>query len=193
MSHKPSKGRTPHIYADGFIYFLTARTANAEHILTTRKKKLIFVQVWNNLQKEYHVTAYHWILWSNHYHFLVHIPNGEHLHRLMNRLHSVTAMKMNELDGKKGRKVWQQYWDHCIRNEVDFWRHFNYITNNPIKHGWCVDLEQAAAYPYCGNRQWVEKRGSDFLFNLLCDYPVKDFEPEDERSSMRFLLGGKDV
>ena len=38
---------------------------------------------------------------------------------------------------RKGEvEVWQRrFWDHCIRNEDDYRRHFDYIHYNPVKHG----------------------------------------------------------
>ncbi len=37
-------------------------------------------------------------------------------------------------DGRRG--VWQpKYWEHTIRDEDDFERHFDYIHYNPVKHG----------------------------------------------------------
>ena len=37
-------------------------------------------------------------------------------------------------DGRRG--VWQpKFWEHTIRNEDDFERHFDYIHYNPVKHG----------------------------------------------------------
>ncbi|WP_446939099.1 transposase, partial [Pseudomonas aeruginosa] len=34
------------------------------------------------------------------------------------------------------RAIWQQrYWEHLIRNDTDYRRHFDYIHLNPVKHG----------------------------------------------------------
>jgi putative transposase len=34
------------------------------------------------------------------------------------------------------RGVWQRrYWEHLIRDEIDFERHCDYIHYNPVKHG----------------------------------------------------------
>ncbi|MEK7084356.1 MAG: transposase, partial [Patescibacteria group bacterium] len=179
LSHKPNKGRTPHLYADNFIYFLTARTINQQYYLNTHEKKKMFIQIWNNLTNEYHIKTYHWVLWDNHYHALFQLPTGDDLPKFIQRLHGVSSWRLNKLDNTKGRKIWQQYWDHCIRNEVDFWKHFNYITNNPIKHGWCATLEEAFTYSYCANRQWVEKQGKNFLYEMIRQYPIQNFSPEE--------------
>ena len=190
ISNRENESRPPHIYGDGLIYFLTARTADRKLVFNSTQGKNVFLKVWNNLTAEYGISVYHWILLSNHYHAIIQIPVGENLHRFMNRLHSITAKLSNDIDRTKGRKVWHQYWDHCIRNEVDFWRHFNYITYNPVKHGWCRSFEKALDYPFCGNRQWVRKRGKEFLSNVMMDYPIQNFVPEEVETPLNKLTGG---
>lgn len=38
---------------------------------------------------------------------------------------------------KKERAIWQRrYWEHTIKDEEDFARHFDYIHYNPVKHGY---------------------------------------------------------
>lgn len=37
---------------------------------------------------------------------------------------------------KQEKTIWQRrFWEHYIRNEEDFKRHFDYIHFNPVKHG----------------------------------------------------------
>jgi putative transposase len=37
---------------------------------------------------------------------------------------------------KREKGIWQRrYWEHVIRDDADFERHFNYIHYNPVKHG----------------------------------------------------------
>ena len=38
---------------------------------------------------------------------------------------------------KGERGIWQRrFWEHCIRDEVDYRAHVDYIHMNPIKHGY---------------------------------------------------------
>jgi REP-associated tyrosine transposase len=38
---------------------------------------------------------------------------------------------------KRERGIWQRrYWEHYIRDDIDFERHINYIHFNPVKHGY---------------------------------------------------------
>lgn len=49
--------------------------------------------------------------------------------------------------------LWQRrYWEHTIRDDVDFERHVNYIHYNPVKHGLagCV-----ADWPYSSFHRYV--------------------------------------
>ncbi|WP_245269339.1 REP-associated tyrosine transposase [Bradyrhizobium japonicum] len=37
---------------------------------------------------------------------------------------------------KGERGIWQRrYWEHTIRDEVDFARHLDYVHINPVRHG----------------------------------------------------------
>lgn len=52
--------------------------------------------------------------------------------------------------------VWQRrYWEHTVKDEDDFDRHFDYIHYNPVKHG---HVECPQDWPYSSFHRWV-KRG----------------------------------
>ncbi|MFC5695256.1 transposase [Pseudomonas sp. GCM10022186] len=48
---------------------------------------------------------------------------------------------------KRGeRGIWQRrYWEHLIRDQTDYQRHFDYIHFNPVKHG---HVRQVRDWPY---------------------------------------------
>ncbi len=51
------------------------------------------------------------------------------------------------------RGIWQRrYWEHTIRDQQDFARHFDYIHFNPVKHGL---VEHPADWPYSTFRRCV--------------------------------------
>jgi putative transposase len=48
-------------------------------------------------------------------------------------------------DAKGERGIWQRrYWEHTLRDEIDFERHCNYIHFNPVKHGHVSTVSQWA-------------------------------------------------
>ena len=56
---------------------------------------------------------------------------------------------------KTNIRVWQyRFWDHVIRNEDDFKRHFDYIHYNPVKHGIVGRPEDFKQSSYS---RWVKK------------------------------------
>ncbi|MGC4004394.1 MAG: transposase [Pirellulales bacterium] len=52
------------------------------------------------------------------------------------------------------RGVWQRrFWEHTIRNEDDFDRHFDYIHWNPVKHGY---VNCPADWRYSSFHRWAK-------------------------------------
>jgi putative transposase len=63
--------------------------------------------------------------------------------------------------------VWQRrFWEHTIRDERDFDRHFDYIHFNPVKHGLvsCPHFWTATSFHH-----WVEKGVYDQYWGCSCD------------------------
>ena len=53
--------------------------------------------------------------------------------RQMESLESVSVSRKN----KRERGIWQRrFWEHVIRDELDYSRHLDYIHYNPVKHGY---------------------------------------------------------
>jgi len=75
-------------------------------------------------------------------------------------------------------RIWYQYWDYCIRDEKDFWKHFNYIHNNPLKHGLVGNLESALKYEFSSGNLWLEEKGSEWLNSIFEAHPIIDFTPQ---------------
>ena len=47
---------------------------------------------------------------------------------------------------KNERAIWQRrFWEHTIRDEKDFQRHFDYVHYNPVKHGL---VQRVCDWPY---------------------------------------------
>jgi len=53
------------------------------------------------------------------------------------------------------RGIWQKrFWEHTLRNQEDYDRHFDYIHYNPIKHGIVKNLLD---YPYSTFHRWLRQ------------------------------------
>ena len=56
---------------------------------------------------------------------------------------------------KGERGIWQRrFWEHQIRNEVDFIKHVEYIHFNPVKHGL---VKSPIEWPYSSFRRYVKQ------------------------------------
>lgn len=54
---------------------------------------------------------------------------------------------------KGERGIWQRrYWEHTLRDGVDFARHVDYIHFNPVKHGHTARVRD---WPYSSFHRWV--------------------------------------
>jgi putative transposase len=55
---------------------------------------------------------------------------------------------------KQSRGVWQRrFWEHTLRDECDYTRHFDYLHFNPVKYGL---VNSPLAWPYSSVHRWVE-------------------------------------
>lgn len=74
-------------------------------------------------------------------------------------------------------KIWYQYLDHVISSEADFYRHLNYIHQNPVKHGFCKNLLD---YKFSSIHKYVEEFGKEWITDCFRSYPIIDFQPNFE-------------
>ncbi|HEX2829827.1 MAG TPA: transposase [Burkholderiales bacterium] len=66
------------------------------------------------------------------------------------------------------RGIWQRrFWDHVIRDEADFAAHFDYIHNNPVKHG---HVERAVDWPFSTFHRYV--RAGIYPFDWGCELGI---------------------
>ena len=198
-------------YYGGQVYFLSATCYEGVDMFCTDNKKRILKIKLKEISEEMGINIYGWVILNNHYHLLFHlnnfdesegvtnaslssmpeaprdtlacvIPSSKKLSNFIRRLHSITSKNLNEIDNTPGRKVWYQYWDYCVRNEIDFWKHFNYILKNPLKHKLAKNIEESFKYKFSSNPIWLEKFGFEGLEEGLIRYKVKEvwYDEEDE-------------
>jgi putative transposase len=78
--------------------------------------------------------------------------------------------------GHRSRGVWQRrFWEHAIRDDVDFNHHLDYIHYNPVKHRLATCPH---AWPHSTFGRWVRRGGyaSDWLCTCAGKTPcIPDF------------------
>ena len=137
----------------GATYFFTVNLRDRRSDLLVREIDLLRATVRATQQRyPFHIDA--WVVLPEHMHCLWTLPPGDAdfarrwkvikfaFARRLPREELITASQASR--GERG--IWQRrYWEHLIRDEQDYQRHFDYIHFNPLKHGY---VQQLADWPY---------------------------------------------
>jgi putative transposase len=161
-----------HLYLDNQIYFLTAHTYSDQSFLASGRIRQKLLDKIKNIFSMFRFDLYAWVLLINHYHLLFKTKQGGDLSKCIGKIHGGFAHDVNKAESQTGRKIWQNYWNRCIRSERDFWVHMNYIHHNPVKHGHAVKMED---YEFSSYGHWLEKNGADWMASVFQQYPIIDF------------------
>ncbi|MCK5085358.1 transposase [Candidatus Parcubacteria bacterium] len=164
----------PHWYQDNTTYFITSRTVNAKKYFNDYDKKNIIYNILREGIKKFKIDLYTFVILDNHYHLLFKIKKGLELSGFMGYVNGKSSKILNEIENKQGRKVWYQYWDRCIRNEKDFFLHFNYEHHNPVKHGYVKLQEEVLNYKFCSYKNWINEKGAEWMNDCFTRYSIKD-------------------
>jgi len=118
-----------------------------------------------------------WVILDNHYHIEFEAKESKILPKIINQLHGKLSCLFNKMDNMRGRKIFQNYWDTCIREEKDLWTRFNYIHHNPVKHGYSRRMED---YTFSSFGYYLGQKGREWLDDCFGRYPVIDFTLKEE-------------
>jgi putative transposase len=73
---------------------------------------------------------------------------------------------------QRRRGIWQRrFWEHAIRDEDDYARHFDYVHYNPVKHGY---VKRVQDWPYSTFHRYVEQGVYDI--NWGADLDARQFD-----------------
>jgi putative transposase len=181
MPHHP-----PHIYIDDTWYFITASTYPKKPVLSPDSHKNIVREQLRDLVAEFKLTLAAWVILGNHYHILIKSHSADQLAHFFGRFHGSTAFELNRCDQMRGRQVWHNYWDTCIRSEKDYWTRFNYIHHNPVKHGY---VSLMCKWEFSSYHYYLEHKGEEWLADSFRRYPVVDFTDPRENFIIDSITG----
>jgi len=174
---QPTRHHPPHIYLDDTWYMITSPVRDGQRLLRPEGYKDLVRDQLKVLVVEFKLNLAAWVILDNHSHILVKSRVGAEVSRFMGRWHGRTSYELNASDNTRGRQVWHNYWDTCVRTEADYWTRFNYIHYNPIKHGY---VKQFSNWPFSSYGYYLERRGEGWLLDVIERYPVIDFtDPND--------------
>jgi len=120
-------------------------------------------------------------VFSNHYHFVGHSPEGaedgaESLRVFLADLHRNSASWVNGLDGVEGRKVWHNFWEARLTFEKSYFARLNYVHQNAVKHG---VVPVANQYRWCSTA-WFEREAEPAMLRTIYGFKTDHVKVLDE-------------
>lgn len=145
----------PHLFVANTLYMLTASIHQKAYLMRSPRRKAEWRDAFHEAAKIYGWKVIAWVVLHNHYHAIVQSPEDAiNLSAFINSYHKFTARKWNMEDGFKGRQVWWNYWDTCIRGEGDYHNRLKYVFWNPVKHG---IVEEPAQYTFSNYTEYLHQ------------------------------------
>jgi putative transposase len=137
-------------YINGGTYFITQVTYQRQPWLSTEIGRIALREALQHVRQQHPFEIDAIVLLPDHFHTLLTLPEDDSNFSLRMRLikRYVTkyygeqlAIDLGASESRIARKesnLWQRrFWEHLIRDEIDFTNHCNYIHYNPVRHGLC--------------------------------------------------------
>ena len=127
----------------GASYFFTVNLRDRRSDLLVREIDLLRATVRaTRARHPFHIDA--WVVLPEHMHCIWTLPAGDR--DFAGRWQIIKAALSRRLPehgtpnaaqaARGERGIWQRrYWEHLIRDDLDYRRHFDYLHYNPVKHG----------------------------------------------------------
>lgn len=151
---------------------ITAITYNKLPYLRPNGYKDFVLAQLETLMNEFEMKLTAWVILDDHYHILIKTSTGAQLTDFIRRFHGRTSFEINSRDANRGRQVWHNYLDTCMRDESGFWTRFNNIHHNPVKHGYVKQMED---WPYSSFQYYLNQRDAEWLADAFRRYPIIDY------------------
>jgi putative transposase len=150
------------IYAKGATWFFTVNLADRRSRLLTDE-----IEILKNAHR--YVLSRHpfsidaMVVLPDHLHAIWTLPEDDADYSMRWRLIKTAFSRAIPLQeeisesrfNRKERGIWQRrFWEHRIRDEVDYEKHINYVHINPVKHG---HVSKVSDWPFSTFHKFVEK------------------------------------
>jgi putative transposase len=152
---------------------VTAACFEHRHIIGTSPERMSsFEGKLVALLTSHSTSVFAWNILPNHYHALVDTPSIKALLSNLGRLHGRTSFEWNGEDDQRGRQVWCNAAETCMKSEGHYYASLNYVLNNAVHHGY---VEKWPDWPYCNASEYIESIGRERALRIWKNYPLYDF------------------
>ena len=169
--HMPNYRR---IKKRGGTYFFTVVTHARRPVFQDGEFRSCLRQILEKTQSQYLFYEEAMVILPDHLHCIWRLPQGDFDYSKRWRIIKGSFTHWFRNKGNDG-KIWQnRFWEHTIRNDEDFARHFDYIHYNPVKHNLVdrpVNWEFSTFHKYLSEGWYSEEWGCvepENLKNMNC-------------------------
>ena len=151
----------------GGTFFFTVVSYKRRKILCEEIIRSALHQAIVDVRKIHPFNINAWVLLPDHLHCILTLPPHDSsfgirwslIKRIVTQqcpLSLITDSTLNQSQRKRRESVvWQRrFWEHEIKNNDDYEKHFNYVHYNPVKHGLVDNLKD---WPYSTFHRYVEE------------------------------------
>lgn len=124
-------------YIPNAIVFITQIVQDREPIFRNEDHVELLRSTLRRVKELHPFSMLGYVFLPDHFHLLIKPNGGSTFSQIMHSLKpNFTKAYKRTMGITGGMKFWQKrFWDHVIRDEMDFQRHLDYIHYNPVKHG----------------------------------------------------------
>lgn len=136
-------------HLEGGTYFFTVNTLDRQHLLLKDDVRTALRGAIAEVRRSHPFRIDAWVLLPDHLHCIWTLPPGDHnfsarwqaIKRIVTQQCGTSLLYQEKLTTRRIQRkqgtIWQhRFWEHLIRDEADYSRHFDYIHWNPVKHGY---------------------------------------------------------
>jgi len=145
----------------GGCYFFTAALAERRSRLLTENIQALRT-AFHEVKQAHSFKIEAVVILPDHLHCIWTLPEGDddfstrwrQIKAAFSRRLPKTEHRSKSRLNKGERGVWQRrFWEHAIRDEVDYQRHVDYIHYNPVKHGY---VTRVVDWPFSSFHRYVK-------------------------------------
>ena len=146
----------------GGTYFFTVNLLNRSSDLLVTHIDVLRTSVRTIRQNSpFHIDA--WVVLPDHMHCIWTLPPNDDdfpgrwqaLKKSFSKAIPATERRSPVRQAKGERGIWQRrFWEHTIRDDIDYARHMDYIHFNPVKHGYA---DHPADWPFSSFQRCAAK------------------------------------
>lgn len=170
--HAPS-----HLFVPNAAYIVTAGTYGKMPYFEAPERRDFLLQTIFEEALRWGWALQAWAVLPNHYHWVGIAPEeASTLRRMIQAVHSRTAIWVNREDHAAGRKVWHSYWDTWLSWQSSYLARLHYVHQNPVKHG---VVRNAANYRWC-SMAWFEGHAPNSFRKTVLSLKLDAVRVEDD-------------